>query len=103
MLYFKLNPSGQETVLYAFSGGTDWSEPAGSVILDPAGNLFGTTETGGMGYGVVFKIDGLGHETVLHTFNGGTDGLFPSGSLIRDKDGDLYGVTLGGGGIAETA
>ena len=44
-LVFKLDPSGNETVLYSFTGGADGSSPNG-LILDPAGNLYGTTACG---------------------------------------------------------
>jgi len=53
---FMLTPSGQESVLYNFSGGTDGGVPYAGVILDPIGNLFGTTYSGGANAGVVFKV-----------------------------------------------
>jgi hypothetical protein len=53
---FKLDTSGNETVLYSFTGGADGDNPAAGVALDGAGNLYGTTITGGANYGVVFKI-----------------------------------------------
>jgi uncharacterized repeat protein (TIGR03803 family) len=60
---FKLDPSGQETMLYSFRGGTDGWSPRGGLIMDAAGNLYGTTGLGGAhsqvcpgGCGVVFKI-----------------------------------------------
>jgi uncharacterized repeat protein (TIGR03803 family) len=53
---FKVDPSGNETVLYNFTGGADGGFPT-SLILDAAGNLYGTTEQGGsFGDGVVFKL-----------------------------------------------
>jgi uncharacterized repeat protein (TIGR03803 family) len=49
------------------------------VIRDSAGNLYGTTYTGGAsGAGVVFRVDKSGHETVLHSFTGGADGAIPA-------------------------
>ena len=60
---FKLDPSGQETVLHSFTGGTDGFEPESALVMDAAGNLYGTTNFGGIvndecagGCGVVFKI-----------------------------------------------
>ena len=100
---FKLSPSGQETVLYTFTGGSDGAIPS-SLILDAAGKtLYGTTLAGGNlscsvplthGCGVVFELDVSG-ETVLHSFDG-TDGLSPY-ELRRDAAGNLYGATTQGG------
>jgi len=95
----KLDSAGKETVLYAFAGGADGSEPNAGVIRDDAGNLYGTTA--GCGYsscgGVVFKVDKNGKETVLHTFTDTPDGAGPTGTLIRDRMGNLYGMTYRGG------
>lgn len=99
---FKLDPTGTETVLYSFTGGADGANPHGSLILDKAGNLYGTTSLGGLlscfgaGCGVVFKLDTTGTETVLHSFTG-PDGANPDAGLVRDKEGNLYGTTSGGG------
>jgi uncharacterized repeat protein (TIGR03803 family) len=96
---FKLDASGNETILYSFTGGDDGGFPAAGVILDSAGNLYGTaTESGfGFGHGVLFRLDPAGNETVLHTFSGGTDGAFPAAVLLRDRAGSLYGTTVAGG------
>lgn len=68
---FKLDTSGNQTVLYSFTGGADGSSPNG-LIRDLAGNLYGTTSGGGAsGAGVVFKVNAAGQETVLHSFTGG--------------------------------
>jgi len=100
---FKLDPSGNETVLHQFSGG-DGAIPAAGLLMDAAGNLYGTTVEGGgagfcgnFGCGTVFKLDPSGHETVLHGFTGGSDGGNPTGGLIMDSTGNLYG-TAGFGG-----
>lgn len=95
---FKLDPAGQETVLYSFTGGADGKFPYyGSLVRDSAGNLYGTTVGGGpLNFGVVFKVDPTGKETVLHSFSG-RDGKIPYGSLVRDKAGNLYGTTYQGG------
>jgi uncharacterized repeat protein (TIGR03803 family) len=102
---FKLDPTGAETVLYNFTGGADGGKPYAPLILDSAGNLYGTTSAGGigapevcrLGCGVVFKLDTTGTETVLHSFAGGTDGTNPSTGLIFDSAGNLFGTTPTGG------
>ncbi len=95
---FKVDTSGQETVLYSFTGGADGGFPIeASLIRDSAGNLYGTTPQGGSAdFGVVFKIDTTGKETVLHSFSG-KDGKIPYGTLVLDKAGNLYGTTSEGG------
>ena len=99
---FKLDPQGHETVLHSFSN-TDGSFPF-SVILDPAGTLYGVTVFGGNAVcegfgscGLVYKLDPAGNLTILHNFTGGTDGSNPEASLIIDGQGNLYGTTLAGG------
>jgi uncharacterized repeat protein (TIGR03803 family) len=98
---YKLNTAGQQTVLYAFTGGADGGTPGSGVILDSAGNLYGTTYAGGTGAGVVYMLDKAGTETVLYTFTGGADGGNPSGGVIRDSEGNLYGTTGSGGAANE--
>lgn len=95
---FRLNPRGQETVVYSFTGGADGAAPyGGSLVRDSAGNLYGVTPAGGdSDFGVVFKIDATGTETVLHSFSG-SDGKIPYGTLALDKSGNLYGTTYEGG------
>ena len=94
---FKLDKTGL-TVLYSFAGnGTDGAYPYSALVRDLAGDLYGTTGSGGeSGYGTVFKIDAAGAETVLHSFGGGHDGKFPYG-LLQDAAGGLYGTTWQGG------
>lgn len=85
-------------VLYAFSGGSDGARPITTLVRDSAGNLYGTTNSGGAkGYGTAFRLATDGTESVLHSFRGGNDGRYPSGPLARDKRGDLYGTTQSGG------
>lgn len=98
--------AGTETILYSFSATVNGQFPAGGLISDSAGNLYGTTLYGGAdGNGAVFMLspsaDGGWTETVLYSFkgyvNGATDGMFPIGSLTFDGEGNLYGATTGGG------
>jgi uncharacterized repeat protein (TIGR03803 family) len=108
---FKLDPTGNETPLYAFHGGADGSGPSSGLIRDEAGNLYGTTGGGGHvsqdcpgfplpGCGVVFKVDPTGKETVLHTFTGGAHGYNPYGDLLLDAAGNLYGAATSGGDLS---
>ena len=53
---FKLDTTGKETVLYAFTGGFDGANPLAGLVLDAQGNLYGTTGGGGFGYGTVFEL-----------------------------------------------
>jgi uncharacterized repeat protein (TIGR03803 family) len=89
---YKLDPSGQETILYSFSVWADGAYPSSGLIRDSAGNLYGTTSSGGAsGYGVVYKLGVAGGETVLYSFSGGNDGGTPFGGLTLDAAGNLYG------------
>ena len=91
---FEITARGREKVLYAFSGGSDGSSPYGGVIRDRKGNLYGTTSTGGAGFGgVVFEITPRGREKVLYAFADGRDGGDPETGVIRDEKGNLYGTT----------
>ena len=113
---FELNSAGQETVLYSFCSApncTDGTFPNSALIVDAAGNLYGTTSNGGRssvgncmgsrfqtgGCGTLFRVDTRGREKVLYNFcsaSNCTDGAGPNG-LIRDAAGKLYGTTTGGG------
>ena len=92
-----------ETVLYSFGGYSgDGYSPYSALVADAEGNLYGTTFSGGTGYGTVFELELSGgnySEVLLHTFVGGaTDGEYPQdGALVFDKAGNLYGVTYEGG------
>jgi uncharacterized repeat protein (TIGR03803 family) len=93
---FRLDPAGNETVLYRFTGGTDGQFPAAGLVLDAAGNLYGTTQYGGpvtaacgIGCGTVFKLDSSGNLTPLHDVGS-------TGGLVMDAKGILYGSTSEG-------
>lgn len=86
------------SVLFNFNGGSSGTNPLDGLILDSAGNLYGTANGGGShAFGVVFKVDSTGHETVLYNFTGGSDGGSPTAGLVRDSAGNLYGTTSDGG------
>ncbi len=106
---FELSPTSSggwnETVLYAFRGGTDGETPMGGLVFDGTGNLYGTTSMGGSvpscdGCGTAFKlspsVSGGWSETLLHTFTGRSDGAQPVCTFIRDAAGNLYGTIPGG-------
>lgn len=82
-------------ILYSFSGGTDGGYPMGQPLEDKAGNIYGTTFNGGIGFGnngvgVAYKLS-KGKQTVLYTVPSGS-GPYGAG-LIMDHAGNLYGTT----------
>jgi uncharacterized repeat protein (TIGR03803 family) len=90
-------------VIYSFAGGADGGLPVATVVLDAKGHLYGTTESGGVGNGVVFELSPPSPgstkwpETVIHTFTGGSDGVAPLGGVTFDGFGNLIGTTSVGG------
>jgi uncharacterized repeat protein (TIGR03803 family) len=96
---FKLDSSGQETVLYNFGAAKgDGANPSAGVILDSLGNLYGTTYLGGSSNnGTVFKLSPAERLTILHSFTGGADGAHPYADLDQDATGNLFGTTFDGG------
>ncbi len=103
---FELSPGANgwtENVLYNFCsqiGCPDGENPTGGVIVDAAGNLYGTTPGGGLSQtlGIVFELtpgtNGHWTESVLYEFQGGgADGYSPVGALVQDGSGNLYGAT----------
>ena len=108
---FKITPDGSggytESVLYRFRGGSDGDDPLGGLVIDRAGDLYGTAGGGSSscpdGCGIEFKLapDGTGgyRESALYRFRGGSDGWSPGNGLIRDSADNLYGTTSDGGGI----
>jgi uncharacterized repeat protein (TIGR03803 family) len=98
-IVYKIDPSGQETILHRFTGFADGRIPFDGLIRDAAGNLYGTANAGGTvpTAGVVFKMGPGGNETVLYNFTGKADGGGPVGGLIEDRAGNFYGTTEFGG------
>ena len=92
-----------EKELHRFIGGSDGAYPESKLIFDKAGNLYGTTTTGGAHRGTVFELspgsNGTWTEKILHKFSiTGEDGIFPGyAALARDAKGNLYGTTQQGG------
>ena len=97
---FEVTKSGTYSTLYAFEGAPNGWTPAAGVVLDPQGNLYGTTYSGGTAdFGTVFEVSPQGEETILHNFAGGaTDGRDVYAGVVRDDKGNLYGATFDGGG-----
>jgi uncharacterized repeat protein (TIGR03803 family) len=94
---FKLAADGTFTSLYSFTGGNDGSNCYGGLLLASDGNLYGTTESGGVyGLGTVFRITTDGTLTTLVSFDG-YQGANPECTLIQGTDGHLYGTTQNGG------
>jgi uncharacterized repeat protein (TIGR03803 family) len=96
------------TVLHTFKG-ADGASPEGALVLDNAGNIYGTTVGGGsgncselgMGCGTAFMLNKAGQEVGLYSFKG-TNGYGPMAGLLRDAAGNLYGTTINGGEVTDT-
>ena len=103
---FKLNPSGVETVLHAFTCCSQAAAPEG-LVMDASGNFFGTTRVGGPGHGrgcgplgcgTVYVLTKGGSLFTLHSFDPSNgDGGHPNRRLVLDAQGNLYGTTFLGG------
>jgi uncharacterized repeat protein (TIGR03803 family) len=114
---FKLTKTGTLTVLHSFCGGsgcgslaTDGAEPTGRMVFGASGDLYGTTQVGGLfngfyNQGTIFRITTSGTYTVLHVFSGNfgstPDGANPAAGLILASNGDFYGTTTAGGASKE--
>ena len=85
--------------LYSFTGASDGATPQSGLVMDAAGNLYGTTPYGGASnLGTLFKLAPDGTFTLLHTFKGGRDGATPTGAaLTLGARGTIYGMTVNGG------
>jgi uncharacterized repeat protein (TIGR03803 family) len=102
-LVFKIDTNQNVTTLYSFTGGADGGNPEdqSNLIFDAAGNLYGTTQSGGAnGQGTVFELtpntDGSWSEKVIYSFNH-AKGYGPTAGLIMDAAGNLYGEAYQGG------
>jgi uncharacterized repeat protein (TIGR03803 family) len=106
---FQLSPitggGWKEEILHSFDDADGW-QPSPGLVMDDAGNLYGTTGFGGSssacdsGCGVVYEIspksEGGWSEKVVFNFNN-TNGANPFTALTIDADGNLYGMTSAGG------
>jgi uncharacterized repeat protein (TIGR03803 family) len=108
---FELSPASDgswtEKILYNFTGGADGSTPVAGVVFDSQGNLYGTTQQGGIsegscsgGCGVIYELSPSAtgwKQTVLHSFTGKADGAAPVAAVVLDREGNIYGTTVSGG------
>jgi uncharacterized repeat protein (TIGR03803 family) len=95
---FELGKGSSTITTLASFNGANGSEPAGDLVMDGSGNLYGAASNGGLkGDGTIFEL-GKGSNTIttLASFNG-SNGADPSGSLFMDSGGNLYGTTKSGG------
>ena len=117
ILAIATNVTGQtEKVLYSFEAGAQGgSGPQSALVMDSAGNFYGTnfyggtfegasgvcSDDGAYGCGTAFELSPSSHggwtEKVLRNFGGSGDGANPAAALISDAAGNLYGTTSGGG------
>jgi uncharacterized repeat protein (TIGR03803 family) len=113
-LIYRLTPDPRgtqwsEKVLYIFTGGRDGALPQGGLVLDSAGNVYGTAEAGGirnptlcvlLTCGVVFQLkpnpDRSWSYNIIHRFTGSSDGATPVANMIFDSAGNLYGTSIEG-------
>jgi uncharacterized repeat protein (TIGR03803 family) len=114
-MVYELSPAAggtwTEKTLYDFNPGVNGNDPFGGLVMDPAGNLYGTTALGGLGSvqgnpesgnGLVFELtpgaNGVWSQKVIYQFGGyPLDGGRPEAGLFIDQTGNLYGTTLRGG------
>ena len=97
---------GRPNILVSFNpyNGSGDADPEGGVIMDAAGDLFGTTSGGGLTDGTVFELvnNGSGSYTLRNLINfNGADGNSPLGGLVADAAGDLFGTTWAGGAYGQ--
>jgi uncharacterized repeat protein (TIGR03803 family) len=97
---YMIDPGGNETTLY--SSGSNLSAFDSALVIDSAGNLYGTMQTE-FDYGTVFQLSPTGQMTVLHAFDDLAGGADPYSGVILDGAGNLYGTAsqsgVGGYGV----
>jgi hypothetical protein len=106
---YELTPNGsgwQRTILHTFTGSPDGEQPGAGLVMDKAGNLYGTTMSGGDsnvacggGCGTVFSLQRSGNGwvySVIHKFEF-SDGFSPQSGMIVDPQGNIYGTAFLGG------
>lgn len=95
---FRISSTGDFTVVYTFSAGSDGAYPYAGLLRAADGSLYGTTSgAGDYGAGTVFRLAVDGTVSVVYAFTGGADGASPYSSVVQGADGLLYGTTYSGG------
>jgi uncharacterized repeat protein (TIGR03803 family) len=99
-IVYEVTKAGEEKVLYSF--GAEFQDavfPTANLTFDKAGNLYGTTDSGGLyGGGTVFELSSTGVEKLLYSFNlQSGDGNYPASGVVFGKKGAIYGTTFYGG------
>src|SRR5215472_9684923 len=88
-------------IIYSFGGDTDGEYIDSDLVMDSAGNIYGTSVQGGdFGAGTVFELTHSGNgwiHTVLYSFTGGVDGGEPYKGVTLDAQGNLFGTAVTGG------
>jgi uncharacterized repeat protein (TIGR03803 family) len=105
---FKLTPGSNghytESIIHFFSF-PEGTEPTAGLTFDSSGNLYGTTSSGGNGYGSVFELtansDGSWSANVLYRFGEPPDGEIPRAEVTLDAAGNIYGTTTQGGSSSD--
>jgi uncharacterized repeat protein (TIGR03803 family) len=104
---YEMTPNGDGAwtynIIHQFaSSSSDGQFPGGGLVIDGAGNFYGSTETGGTtNYGTIFKFSNIGgawQQKTLYDFPNCVQGCGVQGTLARDKAGNLYGTAFGGPG-----
>jgi len=103
-LLYKQPLGGVFKPFFPFRTAASGTTPSGGVTEDAAGNLYGTTQTGGIGisptsggYGTIYKSSPTAQLTTLYKFTGGLDGSSPIGGVVADATGHLFGTAAAGG------
>jgi uncharacterized repeat protein (TIGR03803 family) len=92
---YSVSPSGTFKLLPNLAPGPSYA----ALFLAKDGNFYGTTETGGAGFGTVFRMSATGAIKIIYSFDS-THGGFPYGPVVQGSDGFLYGTASRGGAIA---
>jgi uncharacterized repeat protein (TIGR03803 family) len=80
---YKLDSTGNETILHAFTGPPDGQLPTSPLLLSGS-DLYGTSEGGADSNGTVFELRQTGQKIAQYSFKGGTDAATPFASVIQD-------------------
>jgi uncharacterized repeat protein (TIGR03803 family) len=102
-IVYEITKAGEEKILYSFQGVEDAAFPNANLSFDTAGNLYGTTGTGGIyELGAIFELSASGEEKVIYSFNPQAgDGDVPYSGIVFGKKGNMYGTTYYGGAYGQ--